>query len=465
MPIADRQLPLLGDLKNLTDLTLNNVDLGGKSTAFLANLTNLTRLSLVNANLDSIPPEVLTLTRLTYLNLSTNNIKTIPDDIDNLQNLTILDLFKNQIETFPDSIGNLVNLKRLYAEDNKLTFIPDTIGNLRNLEWLYLSKNLLIIIPHEVGNLTNLKNLYIDDNKLEGIPRMPNLVNVIEFNVNGNDFDGDMDLVGKTNAEIFEIIFGRPIGDIIDRFFGPDISPEYQSPYKIYMTQAFVKQTQYKPLPVDNDDLRILLAENPRPHVVYACPAGHLHSANNCGVPMQVSTCGIEGCDKLVGGLAHMLVPGSYVVYHDGYEPAKVWYGNFPIFGYDQYRRIRAQANVAKLQMIPPEPELALLPPVVDTNIARRIVDADIVAEDVNVECQICGDAINRNDENAYILPQCGHLMCKDCVEGARGGNLAWINDKDGVPISDEDLRARKCPVCNINFKFGREGRKVKSKK
>ena len=97
--------------------------------------------------------------------------------------------------------------------------------------------------------------------------------------------------------------------------------------------------------------------------------------------------------------------------------------------------------------------------------IARRVVNADIVAEDVNAECGICGDAINRNDANTYILPACGHLMCKDCVEGARGGNLAWINDKDGVAIPDDDLRARKCPVCNINFKFGRKARKLKTKK
>jgi len=243
---------------------------------------------------------------------------------------------------------------------------------------------------------------------------------------------------------------------ILDIFIGPDISPEYQSPYKIFMSQTFVKQTQYKPLPLDNDDLRILLGQNPRPHIVYACPGGHLHSADACGVPTQVTTCGINDCDLLVGGIHHMIVPGSYIVYHDGYDLAKIWYGNFPIFSYEQYKRIRSQANVARIQMIPPEDELPLLPPVADTNIARRIVNADIVAQDVNAECQICGDAINRNDANAYILPQCGHLMHQECVEAARGGNLEWINDRDGVPIPDEDLRARRCPVCNINFKFGK---------
>ena len=222
------------------------------------------------------------------------------------------------------------------------------------------------------------------------------------------------------------------------------------------MTQNFVKQTQYKPLPIDNDNLRILLEENPKPHVVYACPVGHLHSANACGVPTQVATCGIEDCNLLVGGLHHMLVPGSYIVYHDGYQDARIWYGNFPIFSYDQYRRMRSQANSARRQMIPPVPQLALLPQVADTNIARRIVDADIVAQDVNAVCDICGDDINRNDANAYILPECGHLMHQECVEGARGGNLAWINHRDGIPIPDEDLRARKCPVCNINFKFGK---------
>ena len=117
---------------------------------------------------------------------------------------------------------------------------------------------------------------------------------------------------------------------------------------------------------------------------------------------------------------------------------------------------MRSQANSARRQMIPPVPQLALLPQVADTNIARRIVDADIVAQDVNAVCDICGDDINRNDANAYILPECGHLMHQECVEGARGGNLAWINHRDGIPIPDEDLRARKCPVCNINFKFGK---------
>jgi hypothetical protein len=83
---------------------------------------------------------------------------------------------------------------------------------------------------------------------------------------------------------------------LLEIFIGPDISIDHQSPYKIRMSQAFVKQTQYKPIPRDNDDLRILLNQNPRPHVVYACPTGHLHSADACGVPTQVATCGINGC-------------------------------------------------------------------------------------------------------------------------------------------------------------------------
>jgi len=331
--------------------------------------------------------------------------------------------------------ADLVNLFKLYLQDNKLTSLPDSIGNLVNLIALYLYNN----------QLTSLPRLY-------RVQHMDNF----QFSVTNNPFTNDPELVGLTNDEIFEIVIrGRqPLDNILERFIGTDISIDHQAPYKIFMSQAFVKQTQYKPLPRDNDDLRILLSEKRKPHIVYSCPVGHLHSAGDCGVPTQVAICGIDGCELLVGGLHHMLVPGSYIVYHDGYEYAKIWYGNFPIFSYDQYKRIRLQANVARRQI--GEPELALLPPLPDTNIARRIVNADIIAQDVNAECQICGDEINRNDENAYILPQCGHLMHQECVEAARGGNLAWINDRDGVPIPEDDLRARRCPVCNINFKFGK---------
>ena len=480
--ITAKQMSKIKYLTNLISLTLNRCVFIDTDLSFLKHLTKLkelmisgrfttinpevfkittlNKLSIINSGIITLSAEIGNLVNLTELVIHTNNIVTIPDTIGNLTNLIKLDLYTNQIVTLPDTIGNLVSLKQLFIEKNKLQFIPDTIGNLLNLEWLYLSENDLMIIPHEIGNLTKLTRLIINNNKLVGIPRMPNLLNVVEFYAQDNAFDGDQDLIGKTDNEIFEIVFGRPKGGILQTFIGPEASPEYQSPYKIYMSQAFVKQTQYKPLPIDNDNLRILLEENPKPHVVYACPVGHLHSAGNCGVPTEVATCGIEECNLLVGGLAHMIVPGSYIAYHDGYQYAKIWYGNFPVFSYDQYKRIRSQANTARREI--GEPDLPLLPPVVDTNIARRIVNADIVAQDVNAECGICMEPINRNDANAYFLPECGHLMHQDCVEGARGGNLAWINDRDGVPIPEDDLRARRCPVCNINFKFGNKRKNKK---
>jgi hypothetical protein len=109
------------------------------------------------------------------------------------------------------------------------------------------------------------------------------------------------------------------------------------APYQIPMSKNFVKYTQYRKLPLNNDDLRILLSENPKPHVVYSCPLGHLHACAACGVPQEVAICGIDGCREYVGGKNHLLVPGNYIVYHDGYDYAKVWYGDFPAYTYSSY--------------------------------------------------------------------------------------------------------------------------------
>jgi len=296
-----------------------------------------------------------------------------------------------------------------------------------------------------------LQSLKIDNNRLTTIPRMHLIRNIGEFSANPNPFT-DPELIDKTDYEIQNIIFSNP-ENIIDKFIGPDESPEYPAPYHIYMSQEFVKQTQYKPLPLDNDDLNLQLTLEPKPHIVYSCPDGHLHSADGCGVPTEVFICGINDCKLIVGGKHHLIVPGNYVVYHDGYLSAKIWFGEFPIGSYDMYKKIRTQANKARRDI--GEPELPLLPPI-DSNTARKVKADDIVAQDVNVECLICGESINKYDANAYLLPACGHLMHEECVEGARGGNLAWIDDKDGIAIPEQDLLARKCPVCKINFKFGK---------
>jgi Leucine-rich repeat (LRR) protein len=441
----------IGNLTNLKEMQFNNSNQLTTLPDSIGSLQNLARIHLSNNRLTSLPDSIGNLTKLKYLNIANNRLTTLPDSIGNLQELEYLNIAKNRLTSLPDSIGNLQKLEDLIIIGNQLTSLPESIGNLQKLKKLYLHENQLTSLPDSIGNLTKLIYLKIDNNRLTTIPRMPLLRNIEEFSANPNPFT-DPELIDKTDYEIQNIIFSNP-ENIIDKFIGPDESPEYPAPYQIYMSQEFVKQTQYKPLPLDNDDLNLQLTLEPKPHIVYACPDGHLHSADGCGVPTEVFICGINDCKLIVGGKHHLIVPGNYVVYHDGYLSAKIWFGEFPIGSYDMYKKIRTQSNKARRDI--GEPELPLLPPI-ESNTARKVKPDDIVAQDVNVECLICGDPINKDDANAYLLPACGHLMHEECVKGARGDNLAWIDDRDGIAIPEQDLLDRKCPVCGINFKFGK---------
>jgi Leucine-rich repeat (LRR) protein len=449
----------IGNLTNLTNLNLshNQLTILPKS---IGNLTRLKRARLNTNNLTSLPATIGNLTNLTDLHLYYNKLKSLPDSIGNLTNLISLIIYHNKLKSLPDTIGNLTHLEHLDIADNQLATLPERIGDLTELTDAVFAENELISLPASIGNLIKLESLDISNNKLTTIPKMPRLININEIIATSNPFT-DPELIGKSNDEIQNIIF-KSISSILDKFIGPEISPEYESPYKIEMTQNFVKQTQYKPLPLDNDELSIVLSLEPKPHIVYACPVGHLHSAKDCGIPTEIINCS-KDCKLLVGGTHHMLVPGSYIVYHDEYEYAKIWYGNFPIQSYRIYKRVLKQANKSRREI--GEPEII---PIQQTQeekdneqliIARPLKPDDAILDMYlygNVECKICGEDIILGDDNIYILP-CGHLLHKEDVEGYREGNLDNIyEDVNGNDIADDIMGKRKCHVCEKQFAFGK---------
>ena len=237
---------------------------------------------------------------------------------------------------------------------------------------------------------------------------------------------------------------------ILRFFFGNDISLSEdinrQAPYSIYLSQEFVKKTQYKP---SNDPTIKDLVEyesknnNLKIHLVYACPQGHLTYATGCGVPTKITKC-IE-CDFYVGGVHHLVVPGSYIVYHDGYVDAHVWYGTFPIYSKQIYLKLVEQYNIAAQGVGLPEIEVIDKDPA----IARRIIeDRDEIRIPDDATCNACDEPLNRR--NDYYLPDCGHIICEECLRNARGGNLENINDPD-----DENMKFRQCVTCNKRYRFG----------
>jgi Leucine-rich repeat (LRR) protein len=204
-------------LKNLTTLLLFNNPLTGHLPSTLGNLTNLTNIRIGATQIDGpIPPELGQLTSLTNLGLRSNNLSgNIPPELGELISLDNLELYGNELTgEIPSELGELVNLRRLFLQANLLEgSIPVEIGNLTNLDNLQLqSNNLSGTIPSEFGNLdsirimflygnqlsgpvpdeivnlTKLDKFYISSNKLTSLPKLSNLTNLTELNIQDNKF-------------------------------------------------------------------------------------------------------------------------------------------------------------------------------------------------------------------------------------------------------------------------------------
>ena len=189
----------LGNLTNLTNLTLSVNSLTGSIPAELGNLTNLTNLYLGSNSLSgNIPAELSNLTNLTGLRLGDNSLSgSVPAELGNLENLTGLYLNSNSLTgSIPVEINNLTNLKSFFLDSNSLSgSIPAELGNLENLTALYLHGNSLTgSIPAELSKLANLDALYLNNNSLTGsIPsELGNLLSLTYLGLHGNSLTGSI---------------------------------------------------------------------------------------------------------------------------------------------------------------------------------------------------------------------------------------------------------------------------------
>ena len=187
----------LANLTELTNLSLWRNDLTGPIPPELGNLTELSSLGLVfNGLTGPIPPELGNLTELSTLHLGFNGLTgAIPPELGNLVNLETLTLWANDLAgPIPPELGDLSSLVSLELKWNQLTGeIPPELGNLTELSSLSLGFNGLTgPIPSELGNLAALEHLYLERNDLTGpIPsELGDLAALEHLNLNDNELTG-----------------------------------------------------------------------------------------------------------------------------------------------------------------------------------------------------------------------------------------------------------------------------------
>ncbi|KAG6538337.1 receptor kinase-like protein Xa21 [Zingiber officinale] len=187
----------LNGRERVTALNLSSLQLSGKLSSSLANLTFLENLNISYNALDgTIPRELENLSNLKHLDLSNNNLQgDIPRNLDSLTRLQSLSLYSNRLTgAIPPEIGNLSSLRSLYLSVNQLSSsIPASIGNLSSLSILHLDTNQLTgAVPSSIGNLVNLTILLLHNNNLSGsIPtEIGNFANLITLIMGGNQLTG-----------------------------------------------------------------------------------------------------------------------------------------------------------------------------------------------------------------------------------------------------------------------------------
>ena len=138
-------------------------------------------------------PAQLDAFNLTRVSLSNNNITSLPVELLQLPNLQSLDVSLNLVHSIPSKIS-CPSLKCLYLSDNKLIELPETIWYLPHLEEVQLNNNFLESVGKDSVDFMRLSKLLrivnISYNKLDVLPSfLLDLPALEELNVSHNELN------------------------------------------------------------------------------------------------------------------------------------------------------------------------------------------------------------------------------------------------------------------------------------
>ena len=178
-----------GELSSLTNLTTLSV-VGNELESLpesLSNLTKLTSLDVSDNDFGVFPEVVCSLTQLTSLGVKGNELESLPESLSNLTKLTSLDVSDNVFGVFPEVVCSLTQLTSLSVSGTGLRFLPKSLSNLRSLTSLDVSDNVFDVFPEVVCSLTQLTSLSVGGNELESLPEsLSNLTKLTSLDVSNN---------------------------------------------------------------------------------------------------------------------------------------------------------------------------------------------------------------------------------------------------------------------------------------
>ncbi|THG06148.1 hypothetical protein TEA_018158 [Camellia sinensis var. sinensis] len=179
------------------NLQINQIH--GSIPSGIGNLLNLTQLSMVANNLAGpIPSSIGRLHNLQSLSLAQNKFTELPSPLGNLTSLITLDLGENNIYgNIPQSLGNCHSLLELHLYKNNFNgSIPPEIMSLSSIStFLTLDHNALTgSLPSEVECWKNLGYMDVSYNTLSGpIPNMlSNCLSLEWLHMQANSFEGEI---------------------------------------------------------------------------------------------------------------------------------------------------------------------------------------------------------------------------------------------------------------------------------
>lgn len=198
--VFPEQIRCLSDMKGLSRLSLENNALESLPESF-SQLNKLSDLSLYNNKFAILPPVICKLVKLTSLHLENNSLESLPDEFSQLSELYSLDLSDNKFREMPKCLGKMPKLRYLKFGGNPCTNASG-FCQLTSLCQLSLNGNGLETLPDEFKQLSELREVNLSNNKFKEIPEcLGKIAELKTIHFGGNPCTEDSDSVQRFKSK------------------------------------------------------------------------------------------------------------------------------------------------------------------------------------------------------------------------------------------------------------------------